>query len=76
MSTQAINDAAYAAHQAAERVALDAMEAEAMALHRRASKRELERLANASEAAQALADEAQAAFFKARAAWGAEQVAA
>jgi hypothetical protein len=76
MSTKELNDAAYAAHQAAERVAQEAMDAELMALNRRAGKRELERLANASEAAQALADEAQAAFFKARAAWGAEQVSA
>ena len=63
------NDAAYAAHQAAERVAQEAMDAEAMALHRRAGKRELAQLAAASEAAQAAADKAEQAFFNARAAW-------
>lgn len=63
------NDAAYLAYEAAERAAQEAMDAEAMALHRRAGKRELERLAAVSDAAQAAADKAEQAFFNARDAW-------
>ena len=73
-SLKTANDAAYAAHQAAERIAQEAMDAEVMALHRRAGKGELERLTAASEAAQAAADKAEKAFFNARAEWAAAEV--
>ena len=75
-SLKTANDAAFAAHQAAERVAQEAMDVEVMALHGRAGKRELARLAAASEAAQAAADKAEKEFFNARAEWAAAEVTA